>query len=471
MQIGSLAKATTHFPMSIGSEFEGKNFLVIGAGVTGRALFDFITRHGYPVEIIDERDSTAKRDIPQGIDGEKTIAVVSPGWRMDHPLIEELRRLRVHVLSEIDFAWKVKATLAPHQKWIALTGTNGKTTTIQMVESIFKASGVNGVACGNVGRTVIESLENGFDILAIELSSFQLAWSDLPRFEAVALLNIAQDHIDWHGSFESYADAKMKLFHLSKLALVNISDATLAKSFQLLKERAPHVKVVAFHLDTPGPGELGLVEEILVDRAFVPDQSEAIELSLASDLPSDAPHNLLNSLAAAGLARALQIEPSAIATGLRGFSLDHHRLELILDQDGIAWIDDSKATNPHAALSALFSFDRIIWIAGGLAKGASMDELARAAHRRIEAVILIGTDAPLIKAAMLREKPQLKIVETDPGLRGKELMRHVVTVAKALASSGHTVLLAPACASMDQFTSYAERGEAFSDAVRELVAS
>ena len=199
MQIGSLAKATTHFPMSIGSEFEGKNFLVIGAGVTGRALFDFITRHGYPVEIIDERDSTAKRDIPQGIDGEKTIAVVSPGWRMDHPLIEELRRLRVHVLSEIDFAWKVKATLAPHQKWIALTGTNGKTTTIQMVESIFKASGVNGVACGNVGRTVIESLENGFDVLAIELSSFQLAWSDLPRFEAVALLNIAQDHIDWHG--------------------------------------------------------------------------------------------------------------------------------------------------------------------------------------------------------------------------------------------------------------------------------
>jgi UDP-N-acetylmuramoylalanine--D-glutamate ligase len=146
-------------------------------------------------------------------------------------------------------------------------------------------------------------------------------------------------------------------------------------------------------------------------------------------------------------------------------------LELILDQDGIKWIDDSKATNPHAALSAIFSFDRIIWIAGGLAKGASMTELARATHHRIDAAILIGTDAGLIKNALLQQKPQLKIVETDPGLRGYDLMRHVVTVAKSLASRGNTVLLAPACASMDQFSSYAERGEAFRKAVRELVAS
>lgn len=471
MQIGLLAKATTSFPMNLGSEFEGKNFLVIGAGVTGQALQEFLTRHGYPVEIIDERDSKAKRSIPKEIDRKKTIAIVSPGWRLDHPLIQELRSLDVRLISEIDFAWKVKSVLAPDQKWIALTGTNGKTTTIQMVQSIFRAGGVNGVACGNVGRTVIECVEHGFEVLAIELSSFQLAWSDLPRFEAIAILNIAEDHIDWHGNFEQYAEAKMKLFRLSKLALVNVSDATLAQSFPKLKKGAQEVAAIAFHLDTPSAGELGLVEDILVDRAFAPDSSQAFELAVTSELPSSAPHNLLNALAAGGLARAIGLEASVIAQGLQSFALDHHRLELILDQDGIKWIDDSKATNPHAALSAIFSFDRIIWIAGGLAKGASMTELARATHHRIDAAILIGTDAGLIKNALLQQKPQLKIVETDPGLRGYDLMRHVVTVAKSLASRGNTVLLAPACASMDQFSSYAERGEAFTKAVRELVAS
>lgn len=457
--------------MSIGSEFQAKNFLVLGAGVTGRALFDFLARHGFKVTLIDERDERANGEIPQGVEVQNTIAIVSPGWRIDHPIVQELRTLGIEILSEIDFAWKVKMTLAPNQKWIALTGTNGKTTTIQMVESIFKASGVKGIACGNVGRTVIESLEEDFDVLAIELSSFQLAWSDLPRFEAVAILNIAEDHIDWHGSFDAYAEAKLKLFHLSKVALVNLSDATLARSIEKLKAISPTVRVIAFHLDTPGPGELGLVEEILVDRAFVPDPSQALELSLTTELPSDAPHNLLNSLAAAGLTRVLSIDPGEIAQGLRSFSLDHHRLEVILDQDGIRWVDDSKATNPHAALSALFSFDRIIWIAGGLAKGASMDDLARATYQRIEAAILIGTDAPEIKRALLRYKPELKILEADPGLRGRELMRQVVTFARSLASRGNTVLLAPACASMDQFSSYAERGEEFSQAVGELVKS
>lgn len=457
--------------MSIGSEFEGKNFLVIGAGVTGKALFDFLVRHGITVELIDEREDDAIHEIPPGIDPQKTIAVVSPGWRLDHPMIQELRSRGIQLLSEIDFAWRVKTVLAPSQKWIALTATNGKTTTVQMVESIFKASAINGVACGNVGRTVIESLEDGFEVLAIELSSFQLAWSELPHFEAVAILNIAEDHIDWHGSFDSYAEAKMKLFHLSKIALVNLSDATISRSIERVKASSPQVKVVGFHLDTPGPGELGLVEEILVDRAFAPDSSQAFELALRTELPSDAPHNLLNSLAAAGLARALGIEPGEIAKGLTSFALDHHRMELILEENGIKWIDDSKATNPHAALSALFSFERVIWIAGGLAKGASMDELARSTHHRIEVAILIGTDAPLIKRALLGQKPELKIVETDPNLRGRELMRHVVTFAKSVASRGNTVLLAPACASMDQFSSYAERGEEFSRAVRELVKS
>jgi UDP-N-acetylmuramoylalanine--D-glutamate ligase len=188
-------------------------------------------------------------------------------------------------------------------------------------------------------------------------------------------------------------------------------------------------------------------------------------------LPSRAPHNLLNSLAAAGLARSLGIACGDIESGLASFQIDHHRMEKILDQDGITWINDSKATNPHAALSALLSCEKVIWIAGGLAKGAAMDELARAAHRRIDAAILIGTDALLIRDALIEQKPSLKVIECDSSLRGEELMTQVVTYAKNLASKGQTVLLAPACASMDQFSSYAERGELFSKKVKELVAS
>ncbi|MCX6449743.1 MAG: Mur ligase family protein, partial [Actinobacteria bacterium] len=211
--------------MNFVSELSGKNCLVVGAGVTGRAVHDALLKFGATSMIFDEKvagDKDVINKIPASVD----LVVVSPGWRIDHPVIVKLRATGVAILSEIDFAWQVKQVLAPKQRWIALTGTNGKTTTIKMVESIFKSAKINGVACGNVGQTVIAAVcsDKPFDYLAIELSSFQIQWSDLPRYESVVLLNIAEDHIDWHGSFENYAASKLKLLKQANKVILNKAD-------------------------------------------------------------------------------------------------------------------------------------------------------------------------------------------------------------------------------------------------------
>jgi UDP-N-acetylmuramoylalanine--D-glutamate ligase len=270
-------------------------------------------------------------------------------------LISKLRSGGVEILSEIDFAWQVKQVLAPSQKWIALTGTNGKTTTIKMVESIFKAAKINGVACGNVGETVIASVcaKKPLDYLAIELSSFQIHWSNLPQYESVVVLNIAEDHIDWHGSFEAYAQAKLKLLKHSNKVILNKSDSELSR-------RTSSDLITWFSLDTPNAGELGVVENLLIDRAFSASPSQANEIAELVDITPTVPHNVLNALAAAALALSIGIKYEDIKSGLKNFSPDHHRMELVLSKNEINWIDDSKATNPHAAAASLLSNFKVI---------------------------------------------------------------------------------------------------------------
>ena len=449
--------------MSFVTELSGKSCLVIGAGVTGRAVHEALLKFGALSKIFDEKVS-GKNDVinelPTGIE----LAVVSPGWKMDHPAILNLKSAGTKVIGEIDFAWQVKQVLAPNQKWIALTGTNGKTTTIKMIESIFQAAKVNGVACGNVGQTVIASVcaEKPFDYLAIELSSFQIQWSELPRYQSVAILNIAEDHIDWHGSFEEYAAAKLKLLKQADKSFINKSDLELVK-------RVGKETVIWFSLETPNPNELGLVENLLIDRTFSPTPSQANEIAELVDITPTAPHNVLNALAASALVLSIGIKYEAIKLGLRNFSPDHHRMELVLSKNEINWIDDSKATNPHAAAASLLSYFQIIWIAGGLAKGASMDELVSRCAKRIKSVILIGQDRELISDAFAKFSPTTEIVRVDQTTDSKQLMNDVVMQAIKLAKPGDTVLLAPACASMDQFDSYVERGQLFAQAVKAQV--
>ena len=449
--------------MSFVTELSGKSCLVIGAGVTGRAVHEALLKFGALSKIFDEKvfgKNDVINELPTGIE----LAIVSPGWKMDHPAILNLKSAGTKVISEIDFAWQVKQVLAPNQKWIALTGTNGKTTTIKMIESIFQAAKVNGVACGNVGQTVIASVcaEKPFDYLAIELSSFQIQWSELPRYQSVAILNIAEDHIDWHGSFEEYAAAKLKLLKQADKSFINKSDPELVK-------RVGKETVIWFSLETPNPNELGLVENLLIDRTFSPTPSQANEIAELVDITPTAPHNVLNALAASALVLSIGINYEAIKLGLRNFSPDHHRMELVLSKNEINWIDDSKATNPHAAAASLLSYFQIIWIAGGLAKGASMDELVSRCAKRIKSVILIGQDRELISDAFAKFSPTTEIVRVDQTTDSKQLMNDVVMQAIKLAKPGDTVLLAPACASMDQFDSYVERGQLFAQAVKAQV--
>ena len=449
--------------MNFVQSLAGKNCLVIGAGVTGMACQEALVNFGANSKVFDEKVKTGAdivNEIPDGVE----LAIVSPGWRDDHMIISKLRSGGVEILSEIDFAWQVKQVLAPSQKWIALTGTNGKTTTIKMVESIFKAANINGVACGNVGETVIASVcaKKPLDYLAIELSSFQIHWSNLPQYESVVVLNIAEDHIDWHGSFEAYAQAKLKLLKHSNKVILNKSDSELSR-------RTSSDLITWFSLDTPNAGELGVVENLLIDRAFSASPSQANEIAELVDITPTVPHNVLNALAAAALALSIGIKYKDIKSGLKNFSPDHHRMELVLIKNEINWIDDSKATNPHAAAASLLSNFKVIWIAGGLAKGASMSDLVKRCASRIKAVILIGEDRELIAKAIGDYSPKIEVVRVNQLSDAKTLMKDVVSAAIKLAQPGDTVLLAPACASMDQFDSYVQRGQLFAQAVKAQV--
>lgn len=449
--------------MNFIEQLDGKNCLVIGAGVTGRSVHKALLKYGAASILFDENKSN-HQDVVNKIPIDIELAIVSPGWRQDHKVFNELRERGAEIMSEIDFAWKVKQEIAPNQKWIALSGTNGKTTTIKMVESIFESANINGRACGNVGQTVIDSVcqEKPLDYLALELSSFQIQWSNFAKYEAVALLNISEDHIDWHGSFENYVSAKLKLSDHSKLVIANKNDPELSI-------RLTNSAIIWYSLGTPAPGELGMVENLLIDRAFSQSASSAHEIAELSDVSPSVPHNISNALAASALALSIGISYENIREGLKKFKPDHHRMELILEKDQVRWIDDSKATNPHAAIASILSNFNVIWIAGGLAKGASMEALAKRCIDRIKAVILIGEDRELIAQSLQHVSENILLKRIDKLGSAKQLMFDVVRQAQELAQPGDTVLLAPACASMDQFTSYTERGELFQLAVKELV--
>ena len=442
---------------------KGAKCILFGAGVTGAPTLDYLKSKGATVISVDEKvqgdgikHTLEKKDLV-GVG----LAIVSPGWRVDHPLISLVREAGIEMISEIDLAWKVKQQICPNQRWIALTGTNGKTTTVQMLESMLIESGINAKACGNLGYTAIEAVVNSrADILALELSSFQLEWSNLAHFEAGAILNIAEDHIDWHQSFENYLAAKLKISQLADLVILNKDDQHLAKSGKTLSK-----PITWISLQVPSKGEIGLVENLIVDRAFIKDDAEA--LFEISDVTPSVGHNVSNAMAAATLARSVGAKSDAIGNALRNFKLDHHRLEVVHKSGGITFINDSKATNPHAAIAALYSQMESIWIAGGLAKGAAMDELAQRCKNRIKAAILIGSDAPIIKEALLKQAPNLAIYTTDLNLKGMDVMRSVMSIVKEIAVSGDVVLLAPACASMDQFKNYADRGESFTAAAKQ----
>jgi UDP-N-acetylmuramoylalanine--D-glutamate ligase len=458
----------------LSTDLSGRNICVAGLGVSGRAAARVLAERGADVLLVDARDDPEQRErarqlTARGVsvrlgDGETLppgteLVVTSPGWRPDAPLLAEAARRGIEIIGEVELAWRLRGPDAA--PWLAFTGTNGKTTAVRMLTCILTAAGYDTVAVGNVGTPIVEAVLEDHDVLAVELSSYQLHWSSTLAPQAAAILNIAPDHIDWHGSLEAYAADKGRIFGPGTVAVVNADDPlTVALA-------AGADRRIGFTLGSPAPGELGVVEDLLIDRAFTADPlREAEELAGLGDVHPFAPHNIANALAAAALARAFGVPSEAVREGLRAFRPDPHRITHVATLGEVVYVDDSKATNPHAAGASLAAFKTVVWIAGGLLKGADIDELVRTCGPRLRGAVLIGTDRAQIAAALARHAPNVPVVEvadTDTGA-----MDRVVIESARLAQPGDTVLLAPAGASMDMFANSGAHGDAFAAAVRRL---
>ncbi|MET9799821.1 UDP-N-acetylmuramoyl-L-alanine--D-glutamate ligase [Streptomyces sp. NPDC006368] len=468
----------------VSTTWQGRNVTVAGMGVSGIPAARVLHGLGARVTVVNDGDDERSRTqaarleaegitvrlgdgatLPAGTD----LVVTTPGWAPDKPLFTAAAEAGVPVWGDVELAWRLRGPDAA--PWLAVTGTNGKTTTVRMLASILEAAGLKTAAVGNIGVSLLDAVlgEETYDVLAVELSSYQLHWSPSVRAHSAAVLNLAPDHLDWHGSMEAYAADKGRIYEGNQVACVyNVQDPATE---HLVREADVEegCRAIGFTLGTPGPSQVGVVDDLLVDRAFVGNrQKQAQELAQVSDVNPPAPHNIANALAAAALARAFGVEPKAVRDGLRAFRPDPHRIEHVEEIDGVTYVDDSKATNTHAAEASLAAYDPIVWIAGGLAKGATFDELVEKSAKRLRGVVLIGADRALIREALARHAPEVPVVDLDRADTGA--MSAAVQEAAGLARPGDTVLLAPACASMDMFANYNKRGEAFADAVRALAA-
>ncbi|MER6789760.1 UDP-N-acetylmuramoyl-L-alanine--D-glutamate ligase [Streptomyces sp. NPDC000658] len=467
------------------TDWQGKNVTVAGLGVSGVPAAKVLHGLGAHVTVVNDGDDARAREqaaelealgvtvrlgdgdtLPDGAE----LVVTAPGWKPDKPLFAAAHEAGVPVWGDVELAWRLRGLdgrrAAP---WLCVTGTNGKTTTTRMLASILEAAGLRTAAVGNIGVSLLDAVAGNeeYDVLAVELSSYQLHWAPSLRAHSAAVLNLAPDHLDWHGSMEAYAKDKGRVYEGNQVACVyNVADKA-TEDLVRAADVEEGCRAVGFTLGAPAPSQLGVVDGILVDRAFVENrQRNAQELAEVADVDPPAPHNIANALAAAALARAFGVPARAVRDGLRAFTPDAHRIAHVADVDGVAYVDDSKATNTHAAQASLASYPSIVWIAGGLAKGATFDELVAESAARLRAVVLIGADRALIREALARHAPEVPVVDLDRTDTGAMLA--AVQEARRLAAAGDTVLLAPACASMDMFVNYNQRGDAFAQAVREL---
>ncbi|MCZ4121580.1 UDP-N-acetylmuramoyl-L-alanine--D-glutamate ligase [Streptomyces sp. H39-S7] len=467
------------------TELAGVRVTVAGLGVSGVPAARALHALGAVVTVVNSGDGERAQAEAAGLrelgvtvrlgDGDTlpegtALVVTAPGWKPTSPLFAAAEAAGVEVWGDVELAWRLRGaanrTPAP---WLAVTGTNGKTTTVQMLASILKAAGLRTAAVGNIGVSVLDAVlgEEQYDVLAVELSSYQLHWAPSVRPHSAVVLNLAPDHLDWHGSMAAYSADKGRIYEGNQVACVYNTADPATEALVREADVEEGARAIGFTLGSPGPSQFGVVDGILLDRAFVEGrQKNAQELAEVSDVHPPAPHNIANALAAAALARAFGVEPAAVRDGLRAFRPDAHRIALVETVDEVAYVDDSKATNTHAAEASLAAYESIVWIAGGLAKGATFDELVLKSAPRLRGVVLIGADRALIREALARHAPEVPVTDlerTDTGA-----MSAAVGAARKLSRPGDTVLLAPACASMDMYTDYGKRGEAFAEAVRAL---
>ena len=491
--------------------------LVLGLGESGLAMARWCARQGCRLRIADTRD--APPNLPaltqHGIDAEFIggafssallengidLVVLSPGLSplaQDlAPLLASARERDIPVWGEVElFARALKhlgeSGYAP--KVVAITGTNGKTTTTSMTGQLCERAGKKVAVAGNISPTMLDRLMDAIDATALpdvwvlELSSFQLETAHTFAPDAAAVLNITQDHLDWHGGIDAYAAAKGRIFGPGTVRVLNRDDArtmALAPKADAAVAGERQAACVTFGLNEPTRlGDYGLAREnginwLVEAREREPSDETAsprrrrqeaaapTDLTLARLMPADALrirglHNAANALAALALARAIGLPAAPLLHGLREYRGEPHRVELIASIDGVDYVDDSKGTNVGATAAALDGLaQHVVLIAGGDGKGQDFAPLARPAARWCRAVMLIGRDAPRIREAL---------ADTGVPLVDQPTLEAATRAAGALAQAGDAVLLSPACASFDMFDNYAHRAAVFRSAVEEIAA-
>lgn len=472
------------------SDWPSAQVVVAGLGVSGFAAADGLLSLGARITVLDESDKYADKamllehlgvtvrlgagataQLPPGTD----LVVTSPGWRPSAPLLRQAQAAGIPVWGEPELAWRM---MQPDRviPWLGVTGTNGKTTTTQMLESMLIADGKKAAAVGNIGRPIVEAIldDVDYDVFAVELSSFQLHWiNDVPLHSAV-VLNLHPDHLEWYEgdehAMERYAAEKARIYRgVTHSCVYNVAEPVTERMVEEA-EVAEGARAIGFTTGIPSISMLGVVDELIVDRAFVPQRRDsALELAKVADVHPYAPHNVANAVAAAALARSYGVAAKSVATGLQRLQLGGHRIEQIAEAGGVRWIDDSKATNPHAANSAMQAYDSFVWIAGGQAKGTTFDELIERHRGKLRGAVVLGVDRHLIAEALARHAPDVPVRVLDNPDTG--VMDEVVALAGAMARPGDAVLLSPGCASLDMFDGYAARGEAFAGAVQRYLAT
>lgn len=429
-----------------------ERILIAGAGVSGLGALRMLQATDAHVDIADDRPGHGAIPVDQVNLDNYDMVVTSPGWRPDSPLLSESVRRGIPVIGDVELAWRLDRAevFGRERRWLVVTGTNGKTTTTAMLEKMMQAAGVKARAVGNIGLAVGEALtEERIDVMVAELSSFQLHWSPTLTPDAGVLLNLAEDHIDWHGGFQAYADAKVRALR-GPVAIAGTDDPQVRAALS-----RNGIEATGFGLDSSARYHVAHGQLMEGDTP----------LASAEGIEPAGPAGVLDALAAAAMARSQGVGAEAIQEALSSFHVAGHRGQLVGEWNGIRAIDNSKATNPHATDAAMKGLGPIIWVAGGQLKGADITELIRSHRDHIKAALILGQDRHIISQVMDLEAPETLVYctpETDP----ETAMDDLVKQAKQWARPGDTILLAPAAASLDMYEGMGQRGDIFAAAIK-----
>ena len=437
--------------------FARRKVLVVGAGVAGAAAARVLVGEGAHVSITEARPLDRVEGLAElralGVDvaagGHEashlegvTLVVTSPGVPPNAPIIVRAQELAIPVWGELELG--ARLCDAP---FLAVTGTNGKTTTTGMIASCLRAAGTDAIACGNIGHPFTVAALEGHDALVVEASSFQLRFVETFHPRVSVLLNLSPDHLDWHGSDDAYVEAKSAIFRAQTPDDAHVGNRDDARA-AAMSAGAP-TKLVWFRLGEPDEGEVGFRDGDLVARFDGDSSMGPVDDELAG--------YRADAAAAAAASLAFGIDAEAVRRGLAGYTPEHHRGEVVALVDGVRFIDNSKATNVHAALAAIDGVADAVLIAGGRSKGVDLSPLATRADR-LRAVVAIGESADAL----------MKIFEGSIPVRRAGSIEAAARVALDLAPRPGSVLLAPACASWDMFVDYEERGDRFAAAAQAL---